>query len=61
MGKWGIYNGANLKVLKSNFWLEKSTNICLENIKRCGIATFGGGIFLIKVDFVNIFMRKSRF
>ena len=51
--------GENLIILKYYFWPEKLTNIGLEYAKRCGIATFGGVCFLQKVDFVNIFMRKS--
>ena len=37
--------GQNLKFLKLTFWAEKFTKIVLEYTKRCGIATFGGGMF----------------
>ena len=38
-------SGQNLKKLKLNFWAKKSTNIVLEYTNRCGIATWGGGMF----------------
>ena len=47
--------GEKLKKVKSNFWPEKLTNIGREYTKRCGIATFGGGVFFLrKVNFVII-------
>ena len=61
MVKHRFYNGGKIKFLKSHFWPEKFTNIGPEYIKRCGIATFGGVGFIRKVDFLDIFMRKSGF
>ena len=62
MAKHGFYNGGKVNFFEipflANFFL---INIGLEYTKRCGIATFGGVCFLIKVDFVNIFIRKSGF
>ena len=49
--------GENLKILKSYFWPEKSTNIGLEHTKRCGIATFGG-MFSKKSWFCQYFHEK---
>jgi hypothetical protein len=51
--------GESVKNLKLDFWPEKYINISPQYTKRCGIATFGGVCFLGKIDFVNIFMRKS--
>ena len=49
------------KKLKNSFWPEKFINMGPQNIKRCRIGAFGRECFLRKVDFFNIFMRKSRF
>ena len=61
MGKQGFYNGGKSENFEIPFLPENFTNIGLEYTKRCKIATFGGVCFLRKVDFVYIFMRKSRF
>ena len=53
--------GENLKNFKSNFWPEKYINMGQQYTKRCRIMTFGGVCFERKVEFFNIFMRKSRF
>ena len=48
--------GRILKILKSTFLAEKSTNIVLEYTERCGIATFlGGGMFSEKSSFCLYF------
>ena len=56
MEKLLFYNWGKSEYFEIPFWPEKSTNIGLEYTKRRGISTF-----LRKVDFVYIFMRKSRF
>jgi hypothetical protein len=61
MGKHGFYNGGKSENFKSNFWPENYINMGQQYTKRCRIATFGGVCFLRKVEFSNIFMRKSRF
>ena len=48
-----------MKILKSNFWLDKYVNMGPQHTKRCRIATFWG--FQEKSWFFNIFMRKSWF
>ena len=58
-GKHRFYNGGKHEILKFHFWPEKLAKIGLEDTKSCAIATFGGVCFLRKVQFVNIFMRKS--
>ena len=37
--------GESVKNLKLDLWPEKYINISPQYTKRCGIATFGGGIF----------------
>ena len=59
MGKRGFYNGGKSENFKIPFLAKTFTNIGQEYTKRCGVATFWGVCFLRKVDFVNIFMRKS--
>ena len=50
--------GEKLKILISHFWPEKCTNTGLEYTKRCGIATFGGGMFSEKSSFCQYFHEK---
>ena len=40
-----------MKILKSNFWLDKYINMGPQHTKRCRIATFGGMFSKKKVDF----------
>ena len=61
MGKHWFYNGEKYEILKSCFWPETIINLGPPYNKRCRIAKFGRVSGLIKVDFVNIVLRKSWF
>ena len=42
------------------FWAEKFINIVLEYTKRCGILTWGGGMYSKKSSFCLYFFEKTK-
>ena len=61
MAKHGFYNGRKVNYFEIPFLARKNLPILDQNIPKDAEQQHLGVCFLIKVDFVNIFMRKSGF
>ena len=55
-----FYNGGKVKNFEIPFLARKFSNTGLEYTKRCGITTFGGGMFSKKSWFCQPFCEKIK-